>query len=101
MQLEIPPPRQLAVEDGDASHIYRSLPYRADGSRDHNASMTLDLRQGAKLRIVNQQSWDERRWGNIGIVLETQTNLEREGHYAVRVGTGPLRVLGKWWISAA
>mmetsp|Transcript_8022 Transcript_8022/g.17900 ORF Transcript_8022/g.17900 Transcript_8022/m.17900 type:complete len:563 (+) Transcript_8022:95-1783(+) len=82
-------------------HVYANLPYRQDGSYNVNACTTLDLREGAKIRLVNPQQWDEDRWGSVGVVLPLQDSLREEGHYAVKIGDGPVRVLGLWWLEAA
>merc|ERR1712023_224600 len=38
--------------------ILRDLPYTAHGLKSESARLTLDLRPGSKLRIVNQPAWD-------------------------------------------
>lgn len=81
---------------------FRDLPYGPDGKHDPRAKLQLDLSEGSKLRIVNQQDWDEKRWGSMGEVISPQTSLQDEHHIAIRVGAGgPVRVLGRWWLDAA
>lgn len=82
--------------------VYTDLPYSADGKLSKGSKLTLDLRPGSRVRIINQQDWDKESWGDIGVVLEPQDSLTEECHYAIRLGkNGVVRVLGKWWLDAA
>merc|ERR1711871_1902824 len=38
--------------------VLKGLPYDADGKRSTSSRLTLDLRPGSKLRVVNQPDWD-------------------------------------------
>merc|ERR1711871_481603 len=38
--------------------VLKGLPYGADGKRSTSSRLTLDLRPGSKLRVVNQPDWD-------------------------------------------
>jgi len=89
------------VLDAKMPDVYRDLPYDKNGLRSDRSRITLDLREGAQVRLVNQQSWDQERWGNEGVVTSPHPSLKEEGHYAIAVGEGSIRVLGRWWIAAA
>merc|ERR1719498_215176 len=39
--------------------VLKDLPYDADGKKSTSACLTLDLRPGSKLRVVNQPGWDQ------------------------------------------
>lgn len=95
-EMEMPRPQVTELP-----HVYGNLPYDKNGQRSDRSRITLDLREGARLRLVNQQGWDQERWGNEGVVLSPQESLKDEGHYAIAVGGGPVRVLGLWWLEAA
>eukprot|EP00929_Paragymnodinium_shiwhaense_P056203 TRINITY_DN2812_c0_g1_i1.p1 TRINITY_DN2812_c0_g1~~TRINITY_DN2812_c0_g1_i1.p1 ORF type:complete len:596 (+),score=118.83 TRINITY_DN2812_c0_g1_i1:99-1790(+) len=83
------------------THVFEDLPYGADGKLDRSKRTKLDLSQGKRVRLVNQQDWDAKKVGTEGVVMETQDSLQEEGHYAIRVGGGQVRVLGRWWLEAA
>eukprot|EP00434_Breviolum_minutum_P024779 symbB.v1.2.021885.t1/scaffold1919.1/size107341/5 len=86
------------VLDAKMPDVYRDLPYDKNGLRSDRSRITLDLREGAQVRLVNQQSWDQERWGNEGVVTSPFLGTS---HYAIAVGEGSIRVLGRWWIAAA
>ena len=50
---------------------------------------------------MNQPAWDRERWGSTATILPPQDSLKEEGHIAMRLGDGPVRVLGLWWLSHA
>jgi len=104
LSLRLDPSPATSGPPTPANHVFKNLPYAPDGRRSTEHFMTLDLREGSRVRIVNQQSWDQDRHGGEGVVLATQDALCAEGHYAIRLGQGesaPLRVLGRWWLEAA
>merc|ERR1712023_239676 len=82
--------------------ILRDLPYGPDGFKDSSARLTLDLRPGSKLRIVNQPDWDREAHGNVCEVTESPDCRAREGHISLIFGKGRagsvIRVLGRWWL---
>eukprot|EP00438_Fugacium_kawagutii_P030302 Skav204410 [mRNA] locus=scaffold398:102268:126856:- [translate_table: standard] len=67
-------PRPVA---GEIPHVYGNLPYDKNGRRSERSRTTLDLREGARVRLVNQQAWDQERWGNERPGLVTAGVLER------------------------
>merc|ERR1712224_1057026 len=80
-----PPPSPKACPWTEAS-ILTGLPYNSEGVKDPKCSMTLDLRPGSKLRVINQPKWDEERHGNTCEVVESADIFAREGHIQVRFG---------------
>jgi len=104
MALPVPPAPQ--PRPWNASPVLTGLPYSAEGFKDTRCSLTLDLRAGKKLRVVNQPKWDEERYGNICEVVESSGTFAREGHIQVRFGLATssksiVRVLGRWWLQDA
>merc|ERR1712146_349575 len=86
--------------------LLNDLPYTADGKKNSSARLTLDLRPGSKLRIVNQPGWDEQVYGNICEVTTSSESRAREGHICLLFGKNGargsiVRVLGRWWLDAA
>jgi len=82
--------------DGD---LFTGLPYDpATGALDLEASLTLDLRPGARVRVVNQPGWDATRLGGAteGAVL----GKDDQGNFLVKLETQTRR-LGTWWVRAA
>lgn len=102
MRIDLPAAHSPApASTSSMAHVYENLPYTKDGLRSSTSTITLDLREGVKVRLVKQQPWDQERWGNEGVVLPEQDSLKEEKHYAIAVGSGPVRVLGLWWLEAA
>mmetsp|Transcript_70939 Transcript_70939/g.132685 ORF Transcript_70939/g.132685 Transcript_70939/m.132685 type:complete len:566 (-) Transcript_70939:169-1866(-) len=104
MQFDIPQAQAKVPTPVSQPHLYKDLPYTKDGMVSRKESLTLDLRPGARVRLVNQQGWDKERWGEVGEVLPPQDSLREEGHYAIKIGgteKSPVRVLGLWWLEAA
>lgn len=104
MALDVPP--APPARPWKEAPILTGLPYGPDGQKNINARMTLDLRPGSKLRVVNQPSWDQERWGDICEVVEAVDVIGREGHITVRFGparssNSVQRILGRWWLDAA
>jgi NAD-dependent SIR2 family protein deacetylase len=86
--------------------VWKGLPYNPNGERDPKCSMTLDLRPGRTLRVINQPKWDEERYGDTCEVVQSSDIFAREGHIQVRFGQAGssksiLRVLGRWWLQDA
>lgn len=50
---------------------------------------------GSKVRILRQPQWDMDRIGSVGTVEE----IDKEGNIRIRMATGSLRVVGKWWFA--
>jgi len=108
MQLSVPvdAPAESPVA-GLAPIVLEHLPYGQDGRRDESASMTMDLRPGQRLRVVNQQSWDEKQYNCVCEVVRASEVHAREGHVALRFtprqgdGEPVVRILGRWWLEAA
>jgi len=102
----------LIVLETPAAHpwsltpVLTRLPYNSDGLRDPTCCLTLDLRPGRKLRVINQPEWDEERHGNICEVVKASDTIAQEGHITVRFGpvgssNSIKRVLGAWWLRDA
>jgi len=87
----------------DTEQIFDNLPYDEKGAFKSGAKLSLDLREGSKVGIVNQPDWDKKRWGPMGVVIQAQNSLQEEGHIAIRMGGegGVIRVLGRWWLDDA
>merc|ERR1719218_186064 len=83
MALPVPPAPQ--PRSWNASPVLTGLPYSAEGFKDTRCSLTLDLRAGKKLRVINQPKWDEERFLSIEVV-ESSGTFAREGHIQVRFG---------------
>jgi hypothetical protein len=104
LALVVPPaPAQWSWTEGP---VLKDLPYNADGRKSTSSRLTLDLRPGSKLRIVNQPDWDRDARGNICEVVETAESRAREGHISLLFGKSGssgsiVRVLGRWWLDAA
>lgn len=86
--------------------ILRDLPYMADGLKSESARLSLDLRPGSKLRIVNQPAWDGEIYGDVCEVIASPDFRAREGHISLLFGKhrgsgSKVRVLGRWWLDAA
>merc|ERR1712139_103639 len=86
--------------------VLRDLPYGSDGRRSSSGRLTLDLRPGSKLRIVNQPTWDYESFGNTCEVTESPDFRAREGHISLLFGkagrqASTVRVLGRWWLDGA
>jgi NAD-dependent SIR2 family protein deacetylase len=86
--------------------ILKDLPYQVDGQRNESSRLTLDLRPGSKLRIVNQPLWDQEVYGNVCEVIESPESRASEGHISLLFGKAGskgsiVRVLGRWWLDAA
>lgn len=89
--------------------ILRDLPYTSEGklltqTASGEKGITLDLRPGSKLRVVNQPSWDQEAVGNVCVVVEPAPELKAQGNICVRFGSDSLpklRVLGRWMLEAA
>eukprot|EP00300_Choanocystis_sp_HF-7_P024428 c25880_g1_i1.p1 GENE.c25880_g1_i1~~c25880_g1_i1.p1 ORF type:complete len:363 (+),score=67.50 c25880_g1_i1:84-1172(+) len=89
----IPPtlkPKQLEA------NVFHNLPYNSDGILDPLGKLTLDLRLGAKVRLVNQPDWDQQRLGTNQATISKKQN----GSYLVDFGIRK-RMLGLWMIEAA
>lgn len=86
--------------------ILHDLPYTSDGKllTQTGSGITLDLRPGSKLRVVNQPSWDQAAVGNVCVVVEPAPEFKAQGNICVRFGSDSspkLRVLGRWMLEAA
>lgn len=86
--------------------VLKDLPYGADGKRSTSSRLTLDLRAGSKLRVVNQPDWDRDARGNVCEVVESAESRAAEGHISLLFGKSGssgsiVRVLGRWWLDAA
>jgi len=104
MALTIPPEPEARA--WNTAPIFTGLPYNSEGIKDPKCSMTLDLRPGSKLRVINQPEWDEERYGSVCQVVEPADIFSREGHIQVRFGPANssrsiMRVLGRWWLQDA
>jgi hypothetical protein len=90
----VPPP----LPAGD---VFR-VPYTAAGrlAPGSGVEVTLDLRPGARVKIVDQPEWDRERCGNVATVVGRDAN----GHFQIKMASGGgrmHRVLGSWWVQAA
>jgi len=91
MNLEIKEP----IFDLPAGDVFQ-IPYNEKGELDKTCTMTLDLRQGAKIMIPVKGAMNEGRKGMVGGKLN--------GHWTTVIyeEDGPKsRLLGIWWITAA
>ena len=72
---------QLTVGDSPAKfsvgngHQYTALPFNEEGILDHAAQLSLDLRPGQWVSIVDQPKWDEERVGSVGQVRSTLRSI--------------------------
>merc|ERR1712060_922534 len=92
-----PPPPSTMLAD---------LPYDQHGRKAPGKTLTLDLRVGQHLRVVNQPNWDQQRHGGICEVAQASAELASEGHVKLLFpgtdGKEPVsRYLGAWWLEAA
>merc|ERR1712150_101637 len=84
--------------------VLRDLPYLRDGKYNPSEKLTLDLRPGSKVRIVNQPNWDKKEVGGdvCEIVESRAAHVTAEGHIVVQfLGTQVRRVLGRWYLDDA
>merc|ERR1711959_133913 len=105
-ELQINVPAVPAHRPWKESPILRDLPYTADGLKSESARLTLDLRPGSKLRVVNQPAWDCEVYGSICEVTASPDFRDKEGHISLLFGKdcaagSRVRVLGRWWLDAA
>jgi len=105
-ELELAVPEAPAHRPWTEMLVLKDLPYRADGVKSASERLTLDLRPGSKLRIVNQPDWDREVYGNICEVTASPDSRAREGHISLLFGkaggkSSIVRVLGRWWLDAA
>jgi hypothetical protein len=95
--------------------VFTNLPYHGKSGRrvpvGGKTMMTLDLRVGAKLRLLGQPEWDRvavAKWdkdttlrdelkGAVAVVIGRRD----DGHFTLLVGGVQQRVLGSWWIKEA
>lgn len=97
-------PPASALPPLDSGDVFE-LPYRADGQRELGAArgaatIKLDLRPGARLRLVGQPDWDLERCGDVATVV----GRDPHGHYTLKLPRGggrATRVLGDWWVKEA
>eukprot|EP00300_Choanocystis_sp_HF-7_P037027 c53013_g1_i1.p1 GENE.c53013_g1_i1~~c53013_g1_i1.p1 ORF type:complete len:362 (-),score=71.56 c53013_g1_i1:17-1102(-) len=83
----------------DVDHVYPNLSYDRTGKFDLDALMTLDLRPGATVRIVDQPKWDQAEHGETAFVKQC---VEPHKYYDLEmVKSGKRRRLGPWWLTAA
>jgi NAD-dependent SIR2 family protein deacetylase len=104
VELELEVAAASSCVAADKEQIFENLPYDETGALNSGAKLSLDLREGSKVRIVNQPAWDKAKWGPMGVVIQAQTSLQEEGHIAIRMGEGEggvIRVLGRWWLEDA
>jgi len=78
------------------------LPYSGEGrlARDSQPRIRLDLRPGARVRLVDQPAWDKERCGDVATV----EGRNADGHFVIRMPFGggcASRLLGSWWVQAA
>ena len=73
-----------------------TIPYDEKGKKDSSCKMTLDLRDGAEIKIIAPGSMNE---GSLG-----EIRGKRDGNYSVHLNEkGKLlsRLMGLWWVDAA
>uniref|UniRef100_A0A7S4KEK3 Deacetylase sirtuin-type domain-containing protein n=1 Tax=Prymnesium polylepis TaxID=72548 RepID=A0A7S4KEK3_9EUKA len=90
-----PPPTPCAGE----TDIFK-VPCDADGRRSTSHTSVLDLRVGARLRIIGQPDWDVERCGTVATV----TGKDSLGNYILQLPSGGdrrTRTLGAWWVREA
>merc|ERR1712232_11207 len=78
LQIEVIP-EQVYV-DGD---VFCNLPFGTDGRRDSMKSLTLDLRPGCRVRLIDQPEWDLAR---LGSAEGEVTGKDKQGHFIIRFG---------------
>lgn len=104
MQLSVPAAAQ-SVDAGQFPLVLEGLPYGPDGRKNANASMTLDLRPGRRLKVVRQPAWDAKQYRGVCEVVRASEVQARQGHVALRFAPegegGEVRILGRWWLEAA
>eukprot|EP00300_Choanocystis_sp_HF-7_P018550 c20072_g1_i1.p1 GENE.c20072_g1_i1~~c20072_g1_i1.p1 ORF type:complete len:560 (+),score=127.86 c20072_g1_i1:127-1806(+) len=103
-QLDLPLPTSdsvyfpLSVPEADLnSNVFHNLPYDENGKLDRSCQMSLDLRVGSKIRLINQPTWDSNTLGNTGVVVK----VTDEGHFVIDIGGAQRRLFGCWWLEAA
>merc|ERR1712181_67159 len=106
VELSMQVPEAPAHRPWAESPVLNDLPYGKDGHKNKTARMTLDLRPGRKLRVINQPEWDREAYGNICEVVQSSPHIAKEGHISLRFGKAGtagsiVRVLGRWWLDAA
>jgi len=104
LKLQVPEPP--AHRPWAQAPVLKDLPYTADGLRNASGRLTLDLRPGSKLRVVDQPDWDKDAYGNVCEVIESPESRANEGHISILFGKAGtkrsiVRVLGRWWLDAA
>ncbi|GMH48189.1 hypothetical protein TrVE_jg11652 [Triparma verrucosa] len=101
MGLEVPDVSKYEIREFGDSGVYVFEGYNEKGIREEGETLTLDLREGSSVKLVN--GWRE---GTIGEVVGRQ----REGHYKIRLSVRLKeggceryieRVLGFWWLEGA
>jgi len=83
-----------------------TVPYGPDGQRSDSSKLTMDLRIGCKLRVVDQPAWDNSRHGEVCEVVEAPEDMARLGHVQLLFPghdgrKAVTRLLGSWWLEAA
>eukprot|EP00971_Amphidinium_carterae_P079545 1574116-Amphidinium_carterae.1 len=79
MRFDIPQAQANLPTQVSELHVFPNLPYTKDGLLSSTSTVTLDLRPGARVRIVGQQGWDKERWGEVGnpYILHQSCRLEK------------------------
>lgn len=105
-ELQLSVPEAPAHRPWTRAPVLKDLPYGTDGRKSDSERITLDLRPGSKLLIVNQPEWDREAYGNTCEVIESPEFRAAEGHISLLFGKAGakksvVRVLGRWWLDAA
>uniref|UniRef100_A0A6U1UMB0 UBP-type domain-containing protein n=2 Tax=Trieres chinensis TaxID=1514140 RepID=A0A6U1UMB0_TRICV len=91
-------PIPIEIRDFPENDVFLNLPYSSqDGRRTEGEKMTLDLRIGKSVKVVNQPEWDSKRIGNVALVV----GKNAEGDFLLNFDGRKTRTLGRWWLMHA